>query len=73
LDDNCCYNYHNEEGVVEEVLKCVELFIFKFTSVDFVEDLQEDKYIEEDGVVLACLVVPVCHPNRGGNSKHFRT
>lgn len=36
-----------EKRVVEEVLEYVQLSGFEFTSVNFVEDLQQDENVEE--------------------------
>ena len=48
-----------EEGVVEEVGEDVQLSFLQFPGVDFVEDLHQDKGVEEDAVVFAGLVVPL--------------
>ena len=48
-----------EEGIVEEILEDVEFSFLEFPSVDLVEDLHQDKSVEEDAVVFASLVVPL--------------
>jgi hypothetical protein len=58
-----------EQCVVEEVFKDVIFVGFQLTSVDFVKDLKQHKHVEEDGVVFACLFVPVSHSDRRGDSK----
>ena len=39
----------------------IELIPFEFSGVEEVEDLQEDKDIEENGKMLSGLFVPVIH------------
>jgi hypothetical protein len=73
LDDNGGHHDHEEELVVEEVLEDVVLVVLELTSVDLVEDLQQDEDVEEDRVVLAGLVVPLTHTDRGRNAEQFGT
>lgn len=71
LDAECEQQNQDEQLVVGEVLEHVELFVFKLAAVDFVEELQHDEGVEEDGVVPAGLIVPlgVLQSNRGSDSE----
>ena len=35
--------------------------MLELTSIDFIEDLEQNEDVEEDGVVLASFFVPVLH------------
>jgi len=63
LDQNSGNKNEQEKSIIEEILKYIKLIGFKFTSVNFIEDLKKDKHIEEDRIVFACLLVPLCDSN----------
>ena len=71
LDDDGGDHDHQEQLVVEEVLEDVVLVVLQLTGVDLVEDLQQHEDVEEDGVVLAGLVIPVAHADGGGDAEEF--
>jgi hypothetical protein len=48
LNDDCAYQYDKEQFVVEKVLEYVVFISFQFTSIDFIEDLQQDEHVEEN-------------------------
>jgi len=73
LDDNGSNNNNQEEFVVEEVFEDVGFIGFEFSCVDFVEDLEEHKDVEEDGVVLSGLVVPFSDVNGWRNAEELGT
>lgn len=57
LDSNGEDNDEDEKIIVEESREDVVLVGSKFTRIDLVEDLHEDKGIEDDGEVNSLLVV----------------
>lgn len=61
----------HEQRVVEEVLEDVDFLVLELSSVDFIEDLKQHEDVEEDGVVLACLIIPVLHSDGRGNIENF--
>jgi hypothetical protein len=63
LDDDGGHNNDEEKFVVEEVLEDVILVSFEFSCVDLIENLEQDENIEEDRIVLSCLVVPISDSN----------
>lgn len=73
LDDDGGNNNHQEELVVEEVLEDVVFVVLELTGVDLVEDLEQHENVEENGVVLSSLIVPVTHTNGWGDTEQFRT
>ena len=73
MDDNGADNDDQEHLVVEKLLENVVFVRLQLTSVDFVEDLQQDKDVEENRVVLACFVIPVAYVDWRGNSEDLRT
>ena len=64
LNDDGGDDNNQEELVVEEVLKDVVLVVLQLSGVDFVEDLKQDENVEEDGVMLSSLLVPLADSNR---------
>lgn len=64
LDDNGGNDDNDEKLVVEEVLKNVVLVVLQLSGVDLVEDLKQNEHVEEDGVVLSCLFVPIANSDR---------
>ena len=52
-----------EERVVEEVFKDVDLAFFEFSGIDFVEDLHQDETVEENTVVFSVFSIPVGNIN----------
>ena len=73
LDDDGGHQDDQEQLVVEEVLEHVDLVWLQLTSVDLVEHLEEHEDVEEDGVVLAGLIVPLAHSDGGGDAEQLRT
>lgn len=73
LDDDGGNDDYEEELVVEEVLEDIVFVALELTSIDLVEDLQQDEDVEEDRIVLACLVIPFAHADGGGNAEEFGT
>lgn len=61
LEDEDTGHDEEEEIVIEEVFKDIKLLLLELTSVEKVEDLQEDKDIEEDTQVLSVGLVPLIH------------
>ena len=59
LNGNCNDEDDDEEGIVEEVSEDVEFCFLEFSSIDLVEDLHQDKGVEEDAVMFACLCSPL--------------
>jgi hypothetical protein len=53
------------------VLEDVVLVVLQLAGVDLVEDLQQHEDVEEDGVVLAGLIVPLGDADRRRNAKQF--
>ena len=43
--------------------------MLKLSSIDFIEDLQQDKDIEENGVVFSSLIIPIFHMDWRRNTK----
>lgn len=64
LDDDGGNDDDQEELVVEEVLKDVVLVVLQLSGVDLVEDLKQHEHVEEDGVMLSCLLVPLADSDR---------
>ena len=63
LDDDGHDEDDEEERVVEEVGKYVDLGWFQFAGVDLVEDLKENESVEEEAVMATSCVVPVFDSN----------
>lgn len=61
LDDNGGHNDHQEQFVIKEVLENIVFVVLQLTGIDLVKHLKQHKDIEEDGVVLSSLIVPVTH------------
>jgi hypothetical protein len=64
LDDNGRHKDHEEQFVIEELLKNVKFICFQLSGIDFVKDLKQDEHIEEDRVVFPSLIVPFLYSNR---------
>jgi hypothetical protein len=64
LDDDGADKDGQEQLVVEEVLEDVVFVSLQFAGVDFIEDLQQHEYVEEDRVMLAGLIIPVTDTDR---------
>ena len=73
LDGNCNDEDDDEEGVVEEVGEDVEFGFLEFSGVDLVEDLHQDKGVEEDAVVFACLCSPLADADGRLDAHEFGT
>lgn len=73
LDDDGGNHDHEEELIIEEILEDIVFMVLELTSVDLVEDLQQDEDVEEDGVMLTGLIVPVTNTDRGRNAEQFGT
>ena len=72
MDDDGADEDDQEEFVVEEVFEDVVFMSLEFSSVDFVEDLEQDEDVEEDRVMLSGLIVPVTNADGRGNSEDLR-
>jgi len=73
LNDDGADNDDEEKFIVEEVFEHVSLLIFELPCIDFIEDLQQHEHVEEDGVVFACLIIPIFNANGWGNTEELRT
>lgn len=62
----------DKQRVVEEVGEDVELGLLQLPGVDLIEDLHQHEGVEEDAVVLAGLVGPFSHTDRGLDSEDLR-
>jgi len=63
LDDDRADQDHQEKLIVEEALKDIVFIRFKLSGIDFIEDLQKDENVKEDGVMLSSFIVPFAHTN----------
>ena len=66
-------NNKEEHVIVEEVLEYIQFRTFQFSAVDFIEDLHEDKSVEEYGKVLAVVQIPCDLPKSVGDHKNYIT
>ena len=73
LDDNCRNQDYQEQWVVEEVLKHINLTDLQLSGVDLVEYLQQHEHVEKDWVVLTCLVVPLLDVDWWWDAEYFGT
>ena len=63
LSHRCNHLYNNKELVVAEMLEDVDLPVLDLSGVDLVENLKQDEDVEENTVVLSCLIVPISNLN----------
>jgi len=66
-------NNKEEHVIVEEVLKDIQFRTLQFSTVDFIEDLHEDKSVEEYAKVLTVVKIPLFLPKSVGDRKNYVT
>lgn len=66
-------NDEKEQRIVEETCKYIVFVGFKFSGIDFVEDLQEDEDLEEHCQVDTVLEVPLFNLKTIFNTEDLRT
>lgn len=63
LDGDSKDQNYEEERVVEEIFKYINFRRLEFTCINFIKNLHQNESMEEDTVMLSCLVVPFFNAN----------
>lgn len=71
LNDDGEHNDEKEERVIKEVLEYVDFIGFQFSGIDFVENLKQDKCIEEDAIMFSAFDSPFSDSDGGLNTENF--
>ncbi len=69
LNDDCGNQDDQEQRIIKEMLKHVWFCDFQLSSINFVENLQQDENVEEDWVMFTGFIIPVFDMNRWWNTE----